>query len=168
MMAKVMDPVPDASADQPTDGSRLKTIYLVGADGSRQPQSTWWDSERKEECFFYSFSDGSSRCVPSDGGAVGGMFTDASCSTPLFVSVLSQCPSAKYGLSGAVTMSCGTVAYESISALTPITPTSIFTGTPAKCTDASTSLPTLMAAYAFYTGKQVALSSFVSATKQHG
>jgi hypothetical protein len=31
------DPVPTARADSPQSGSRLKAVYYVGADGSKQP-----------------------------------------------------------------------------------------------------------------------------------
>jgi hypothetical protein len=167
MMATVMDPVPVAAADQPTDGTRLRAIYLIGADGSRQPQLNWWDSERLEECSFVSFLDGTNRCVPTASGQVSGLFSDSTCSADLFQSVTSQCATVKYALTPARPNCEG--SYESINALTPIIPTAAFamSGTPPKCTDSSFLLTTY-AGTTFYTGAPVPLTSFVSATKQHG
>jgi len=167
MMATVVDPVPDAAAEPAMDGSRLKAVYMVGADGSKQWNYLWWDSERKEECSFASFSDGTNRCVPTASVYAASIFSDASCSTPYFMSPTSQCTTVKYGFITAAAPNC-TGSYESINTLTSTTPTSLFTGTPAKCTDASTSLSTYLTTYTFYTGKAVPLTSFVSATKQHG
>jgi len=164
----MMDPVPDASAEPATDGSRLKAIYQVGSDGSRQQQYNWWDSARDEECSFTAFADGSTRCVPSSGASGGSFFSDSGCATPLFVvATASQCQgagTAKYAW-GTGAISCGVFAYSGLYSLKSVVPAQVFQGTPSACTATAASTSAL---YTFYTGTQIPLSSFVSATKEHG
>lgn len=79
------DPVPPARAD--ISGSRLKTKYMAGPDGSRFAiADVLWDSELQIDCSFRTAADGSLRCLPagadpswgsSGWGFVG--FTDAAC-----------------------------------------------------------------------------------------
>ncbi|HKO46866.1 MAG TPA: hypothetical protein VJV79_04045 [Polyangiaceae bacterium] len=166
VLGTMMDPVRDASAEPATDGTRLKAVYMVGADGSRQQQYNWWDSERKEDCSFMAFADGSTHCVPSVGASSGSFFSDSGCSTPLFAVGVNQCQAgaAKYGL-GALVISCNVVTYPGIYSLKSVVPAQVFQGTPAACTASAAST---IALYTFYTGTQIPLSSFVSATKEHG
>jgi hypothetical protein len=166
MMVAITDPVPDASAEPATDGTRLKAIFQVGDDGSRQQQYNWWDSSRSEECSFTSFDDGSTRCVPQAGATVGSFFSESGCINPLFASSTSTCvAAAKYSLGVAHFTSCSTVAYDAIYALTSATPAQVYQGKPGACT----MVPgTSLMSYAFYTGTPIPLTTFVAATKQHG
>lgn len=165
MLGMMMDPVPDASAEPGSDGTRLKAIYQIGADGSRQQQYNWWDSERKEECSFVAFSDSSTRCVPTAQGTTGTFFSDAGCASSLFISYTSNCPTAdaKYGM-GTAAFACGAVLYPAIYSLTPSSPAKVFQGKPGACTEVP---PTGLVSYAFYTGTPLPLASFVTATKEH-
>jgi len=72
----VMNPVPDANANE--SGSRIKAKYYVGSDGSRQ-WAGWYDSQRKEDCYYQYASDEAFRCMPSVGYASTGYFSDAAC-----------------------------------------------------------------------------------------
>ena len=81
LMDRMVDPVPDAAAD-PTNGTRLKARYYVGADGSREPIAAygWYDSERRENCGFAKAPDGLTRCLPVIGAyAYGTYYSDAAC-----------------------------------------------------------------------------------------
>jgi hypothetical protein len=78
----LLDPVRDADA-QTTSGTRIKAKWLVTADGARQPNG-WYDSMRKEDCFFSAAGDGKMRCIAGiGGGAASILFTDAGCSLPM-------------------------------------------------------------------------------------
>lgn len=160
------DPIRDASAEPATDGTRLKAIYQVGSDGSRQQLLSWWDSDRDEECSYITFSDGSARCVPSVTAFATTFFSDSGCSAPLFYTATGQCQAtaAKYAILFATT-GCNAGSYSGIYSLKVVAPGRVFTGTPAACTDAGAAT---LAAYTFYTGRELSLSSFVTATKEHG
>jgi hypothetical protein len=159
----ITDPVPDASAEPAMDGGRLKAVYLVGSDGSRQWDYAWWDSARGEQCSFIAFSDGTTRCVPAGSASAIG-FSDASCSVPLFATPVASCTAPKYALLLGP-LSCGTYSYSSVQTLTPVTPDKVYAGTSASCVDETAAYK---ASYTFYTGTEIPLSSFVSAATQHG
>ena len=79
------DPVPLARAD--ISGTRLKTKYFAGPDGSRFAiAEVLWDSELQFDCSFRTAADGTLRCLPfgpDPGWGSGGWgfvhFTDAAC-----------------------------------------------------------------------------------------
>lgn len=163
MLGMMTDPVPDASAEPAMDGSRLKAVYLVGADGSRQWNYTWWDSQRNEECSFLPFSDGTTRCVPA-GSASASLFSDPGCTVPLYVAPVGSCQAVKYALVLGP-LACGVYSYASINTLTPVNPDKVYSGTPAACLDVTATYKPL---YSFYVGTAVPLGSFATATKEHG
>jgi hypothetical protein len=80
-----------ADADSgPVGGSRLKPVWLVAGDGTRE-RIDWFDSALGVRCGFAPVGGGDSRCLPSiadsrviegDGGqvAIRGTFTDPGCS----------------------------------------------------------------------------------------
>ena len=76
----IMNPVPEAQAAE--SGDRLKARWRVASDGAREFVG-WYDSERKENCTFILAADGSTRCMPSGGGAF--YFSDDTCTDPLFI-----------------------------------------------------------------------------------
>jgi len=165
----MVDPVPDAAAEPATDGTRLKAVYLVGADGAKQWHYAWWDSKLSVECSFTQFVDGSTRCVPA-AAASRSYFTDAGCMVPLFIAAAASCPggpSALYAL-GTLSVACGAAVYSAAYKLTPVDPPKVYSGTPAACSDITTAAKPNPPTYTFYTGTEVPLSDFVSATKQHG
>jgi hypothetical protein len=85
----MIDPIPDAMADSgSTSGTRLKARYYAGADGSIQSGIGWYDSQRNENCFFQTASDGTLRCLPSgEASGAGVYFVDASCTTEELVTI---------------------------------------------------------------------------------
>jgi hypothetical protein len=80
LLDAIVNPVPDANAETTTNGSRLKAMYRVGEDGSRQLLSSWHDSTRNEDCTFSFAADGFTRCLPSGlNTTAGSYFADAAC-----------------------------------------------------------------------------------------
>ncbi len=61
----MVDPVPDANAEPPSSGSRLKAKRYIAADGARSDVFGWHDSVRKEDCAFRYASDAITRCLPA-------------------------------------------------------------------------------------------------------
>jgi hypothetical protein len=161
IMGMIMDPVPDASAEPATDGTRLKAEYLVGQDGSRHFLG-WWDSQRSEECSFTTFADGMTRCVPGVFPQLRA-FSDSGCSVALVGMSPAGCTSAKYAFQYSGGSGCAS-AFLGVEALTPVSPAKIYTGTTAACVEGNAAY---LASYSFYSSTTVALSSFVSATIQH-
>jgi len=139
----------------PTDGSRLKAVYLKGSDGSNQFVS-WYDSQRDEECSFTSFGS-SLRCVPPTvtlSAPETTIFSDTKCMSPALRGYSQNC-SAAYG---AVTDAngCASAVYK----LAPAD--AVFIGTPTSCKPYPNSEHAV-----FYSGAEVPLSAFVAATKEH-
>jgi len=89
-------PVPDANAE--TSGTRLKAIYYVGADGSRQ-FSHWHDTGLDVDCVFMRDGAGVIRCAPtflaSSVAYIAG-YVDSLCTQPYFDS---DCATVVYGYS---------------------------------------------------------------------
>jgi hypothetical protein len=76
-------------------GPRLRAKYYLGTDGSKQFHG-WYDSQRQEDCFYVTATDGTRRCMPVDYSAkFGSYFADAACTQPLAVKV-SACAVGKY------------------------------------------------------------------------
>lgn len=108
-----IDPSADASADtgdsgSATDGSRLKAIRFVGADGSGQFAGAWHDTQRDEDCTFQLAGDGAYRCLPS--GVYGTMYSDSTCTTP---AAPSTCTSGNYIINQTYD-SCGTASGDHV------------------------------------------------------
>jgi len=89
----IMDPVPPAHADNES-GSRIRAKYYTADDGTKQ-WIGWFDSERKEDCYFYVAGDGQTRCLPPTGLLAHGYFSDAACSLELAPAEPSPCGSAQ-------------------------------------------------------------------------
>ena len=191
-VSRVLDvltnPVPAAQADSTQSGSRLKAIYFVGADGSKQPVfNQWYDSQRREHCMFTSHADGNYYCLPV-GTEASGMFSDAGCTQPL-VAVVSGCAAPTTARTYATTSSCamsvsvlpivsqvapewsyqltgnaGTSAVVSrISQVGPLFTGAPYSGTPSSCNKATAP----SGYYALHSlGAEIPASSFVSATVQ--
>jgi hypothetical protein len=155
IMDAIVDPVPSAVAEPPQSGSRLRAIYVVGSDGSREFRG-WHDAQRNEDCSFTNASDGSMRCMPVAGGSGGLYYSDASCTVPIFlIPPASNCggrPSSKYG---SAVKGCGFELFALTPAATPAIMYLLIDGT---CT--MTAVP---AGYAFATGTPIAASEFVQA-----
>ena len=83
-----MDPVPTASAD-PIPGSRLRSVYVSGFDGSKQWVG-WHDTILGTRCAFGATEDGAVRCLPVLAFAQTG-FADASCTVPLMFTSSPTC-----------------------------------------------------------------------------
>jgi hypothetical protein len=85
----ITNPVDDALADS---GSRIKARWIVGDDGSKQ-FAGFYDSLRKEECFFYDMYDGAKHCVPF--AAVtknyAGYYLDSACTSLISAFYVSAC-----------------------------------------------------------------------------
>lgn len=82
------DPLRPARAD--ISGTRLKTKYIAGADGSQIAiDDVLWDSELATNCTFRTAADGSMRCLPRIADVPAGtaygyvMFRDAACTDGL-------------------------------------------------------------------------------------
>lgn len=84
--------MPRATPPSPS-GTRLRSIYFRGDDGSRMHHG-FFDAERKEECSFEYFSGGDGephvyRCFPHAAGVRacdegGDYFQDSACTVPLY------------------------------------------------------------------------------------
>jgi hypothetical protein len=163
------DPVPAAQAGSPQSGSRLKALYFVGADGSKQPvpgQIEWYDSQRGENCGFTQYADGNYYCLPRQSAAVGGTFADVGCTQPLVqAQAVSGCatPTTASTYTGTGSCSLGT----GLQVLHIYQVGSLFTGTPYSGTPSSCNKTTAPSGYSLYVlGAEIPASSFVSATVQ--
>jgi len=82
-------PDTEESAAAPTppnfnqSGSRLKVMFIEGADGSRESVGTFFDSTRKEECVFARHASGGRRCIPLAAVGVAPYSTSAGCTDRL-------------------------------------------------------------------------------------
>ncbi len=107
---------PDDIADPfvPIDGRRLKGRWAEAPGGARLWLG-WYDSELGGECRFITTADGALRCVPCEGGAIGGYFQDAACTVALASTPYRSCWS-------------GEVVRALAPPACPPAPTSIFRG----------------------------------------
>jgi hypothetical protein len=156
------NPVPDAQAQSTQSGSRLKSMYYAGADGSKYfLPNQWYDSQRGEKCVFIPGADQVQRCLPpiviitdyADAGCTQqlvGAYTGAGCTVPNTVSIGTP------PIPGSC-QSTGYVAYQ----VGPLFAGTAYSGTPSSCSKAAAR------GYALYSlGAEVPASSFVSATVQ--
>ncbi len=159
----ILDPVPDADAAE--DGTRLKVIYQVSADGLKVP-ITWqyFDSELGIECAVHRATDGKQRCLPNRSAALTA-FTDTSCTQPIVLFASDSCASgvpSRVIAVDAASLSCGSYSYEAYSVGSAYAG-SVYYKSGANCVDAS-------ASYASYTKHQVtklAPSQFAEVTTTH-
>ncbi|WP_437802472.1 hypothetical protein [Sorangium sp. So ce693] len=161
-----MDPVPDASAD-PVSGSRLKARYRTTADGAKAYDPfRWFDSERRETCFFYIAGDGRERCLPGigDGAAIyqPNIFADAGCTQAVALSTIKGC-TAKYAYQTfqATTTCESSAGFRLFSVGARLNPTSIYAVDSTGACKAQA--PTATFDY-FPLGDEIPPSSFVAAT----
>jgi hypothetical protein len=160
MIGEMMDPVDEADAAPATSGTRLRARYYVGDDGSKQFIG-WHDKERDENCAFVNVG-GVLRCIPGAAGTVVGYYSDAGCSVPLYVASKAAMACGGTGAQYTLVYDAGYCAKELI-ALTPVTPATIYTGSPAAC-NAVTPAPV---SFDYFTkGAVVAWTAFVSGTEQ--
>jgi hypothetical protein len=93
----MMDPVPDADADVPNSGTRLKAKRYIAEDGARtEPLAYWYDSKRNEDCYFQYVGNGITRCTPLAIYTASSYYTDSACSgaqTLMFAFSEQQCVS---------------------------------------------------------------------------
>lgn len=90
---------PDAGATKPasfTSGTRLRTRYITGADGSKQLVG-FYDSTLKVECTFITAGDGKTRCLPIGGSAAANIaanayYADSACTQPAAYAAYPLCP----------------------------------------------------------------------------
>ena len=92
----LLDPVPEADAQDATSGTRLRARRYVANDGATQFVG-WYDSLRQVNCLFRSVDSGQFRCLPTDLAPYTGLFSDANCTNPAFVAGAVQCGE-KYGV----------------------------------------------------------------------
>jgi hypothetical protein len=81
-------PIGSALADINAGGTRLKANYYAGSDGSQQFLATFHDTMRNEDCAFSTASDGSIRCLPTQGPPASPSnyavyYADAACTQPI-------------------------------------------------------------------------------------
>lgn len=162
----IMDPVPSAMAE-PKDGTRLKARYLVGADGSRQWNYGWYDSQRGENCQFSLASDGMMRCVPINANAPApgsGYFADDACTQQLVSTSATGCantppsPKSAYRFGGA----CGGAAFQLFEVGAAYNGANVYTKSGVNCT-----AQTAPAGFSFYyLGNEIPAASFVAATEE--
>ncbi len=160
------EPVPDAYAS--TSGTRLKAKFRLGSDGAKEfLPSEWWDSTRREYCFFsgYPMSDGTTRCIPTlaANATTSGYYADSACTKPLALVTPLACgaESPKY----LYTVSWGSGCYVmTVYAIQSAYTGTVYSGSSANCY----AVTTLPASYAFYyVGAEIAPSEFASATVDH-
>ena len=158
------NPVPDAQAQSTQSGSRLKSMYYAGADGSKYfPPNQWYDSQRGEKCVFIPGADQVQRCLPTimvtitdyaDAGCTQQLvraYTGTGCTVPNTVSIATPY------IPGSC-QSTGYVAYQ----VGPLFAGTAYSGTPSSCSKAAAP-----SGYALYSlGAEIPASSFVSATVQ--
>ena len=162
LMDRMIDPIPDAAAD-PTNGSRLKARYYVGADGSREPVAAygWYDSERRENCGFTKASDGLIRCVPMIGAyAYGTYYVDAACTVELAVAAGSCGAEVPRYANVAASATCTTFRVHQLGPA--------FTGTALYLKSGTMCIATTVSAGISYyqLGAEVPPASFVQATEE--
>lgn len=82
------------AAREALSGTRLRTRYVEGDDGSRSPLG-FFDLVRNEACSYQTAEDGKLRCLPSDDVAtvLPRTFVDAACMTP---AAFGNCPTVRY------------------------------------------------------------------------
>ncbi len=157
-------PVVDAGACEPLElrdalsGTRLRTRYLVGEDGSRAPLG-FQDTARGEPCDFVTAEDGRHRCLPSEDAAFfGNFYFDAACSERIAFS--HTCTTARYALENSMTCPTRRVMYA-VTAL-PTDGGSVFFTGPSPCSG-GISRPSQFGVFYRVTGK-VTATEFVGAT----
>jgi hypothetical protein len=124
----LLDPVRDEDA-QTTSGTRIKAKWLVTADGARQANG-WYDSTRKDDCFFGTAADGKMRCLAGFGG--GGatiLFKDAACSQAIAAVPIPpdagcppNAPASRYGLLFQTLLCPAVTQYRIFSVVPPSLP----------------------------------------------
>ncbi|HTB71956.1 MAG TPA: hypothetical protein VK762_01870 [Polyangiaceae bacterium] len=164
MMSTIMDaltdPVPAAKAD-PVSGSRLKTQYWNGADGSKQAMSGFYDSMLGETCYPSTASDGQMRCMPGMAGV--SSFGDSGCTQSLAL-VVGCGTTPKYASQSVAATACNRPQTTYYALGSPFNGSMYYSGTPASCTGTPVSALTAEG-YSLYTlGAQVPASTFVAIT----
>lgn len=142
---------------QNTSGSRLRAKVITGA-GAREVVG-FFDTLRKEDCTF-RLADGKYRCLPEAAfQQFGGLFSDATCRTPL-LSVPTCAADPKYLVTiGGV--GCSSSVVTGVKRITGPAQTA-FTNTGAGCGPAS---PTTTQLKGFVIGEDVSLNDFVDAVE---
>lgn len=160
---RIIHPVRDARADANESGTRLRAKYLQGSDGSRN-FLRWYDSERKEDCYFAGASDGATRCLPIFGlASLGSYFSDSGCVDMLALRSHSDCSAPRYAQRSTLACNAGSVTYDLFTVGAPITSGSVYKGTPGACTAVQVSALATFDLYAV--GREEPPTSFVSATE---
>lgn len=150
------DPVPSASAQTMTSGSRLKANWYVGSDGSKQ-FAGWHDSQLNIDCNFGTATDGTTRCLPSPSGVTIGTsdyFSDSGCSQVLGITDGCGHPTPT-AITVTTTSAAGATNCSSTTQTFAVGPQftgTVYQGTPASCSQISSALATDLANewFAFY------------------
>jgi hypothetical protein len=155
------NPVPDAHADPATSGSRLKAMYRVGDDGSRE-FAGWRDSARNEDCFFQTATDGTTRCMPTTGATVAGYFADAGCTAPVAYLPTSTggCASPPKYARSSETLACGIYAVKLATLGSAFSGSTVYAKGPTSCIATA---PIAGFTY-FNVGSDIGPAAFVQAT----
>jgi hypothetical protein len=92
-------------------GSRIQLKTVSSPDGARSLAS-WHDALLGVDCYFYTATDGATRCLPLSMGYLGTFFADSTCSTPLAYTGCGEAPAF-----GETTQGCGgSATYYSLGA----------------------------------------------------
>jgi len=161
----IVDPVPAANAE-PTNGSRLKAIYRVGQDGSREPiANLWWDSARGEECSWRRAADGVDRCLPTAlAPGASPMFADSGCTQDAVIIPRVYCEGQPPPYASGFVVECTSAFRSRILQLGTTAPTIYNRNAEGACVDVTTTYgPT----YALYRATEVPASSFVGSALEH-
>lgn len=176
----IANPVSDAKAAPITSGTRLKAVYVLGADGSKQVDpNVFWDSQRNEQCTFQTVASGEMYCLPAaQRGTFNELvkdytiFSDSSCTAPLAgiytreKDACTQQPTAKY-LVKVVNEACksglilGIYTPTATRVRNPVYRKSIYNAAVCESTSYGT------ADEVYMVGAEVPLSAFVKGTAGH-
>lgn len=159
LLDAMTNPVPDANA-QAVDGSRLKAKFLVGEDGSKQFNYTWYDTQLDEDCSFSVAADGHMRCLPGFNMGLA-YFADSGCTSPIAVIATTGCsPSVPRYVIAATADSCGAYRYH------VATTGSSYAGSTYFKSGTTCLMTTVSAAASVYSATEVDPATFVAATVQ--
>jgi hypothetical protein len=154
----------NAKGDQGyTAGSRLQVRYYVGSDGSEQAIG-FYDTTRKENCYFSTATDSTRRCLPEIGSVLS-IYSDSGCTTALIGLYKGCTPPAEVRSNVMGNYSCTAgYQYAVFTVGSAFTGATLYTGTTTNCNATSASVFTT--AYDLYSATgTVAPSSFVDATE---
>ena len=138
-------------------GSRIKSVFAKGSDGSKVFQGNH-DSMRNEDCSFQPAADGMRRCLPTDVMYTSAYYSDAACTMEVGLRLSCVATIPKY-IRAPADPTCGG-AVGSRFYLSGAPTTTVFVKSGASCT----STPALAGYTLHLRGAEVAPTEFVAAT----